>query len=174
VRTPYRIIAMLVGFALALIYGCSGSKPPLTSDKAKELLEASNVFRPQFPVVTLTESEVQKGKDFGYWSLAPEAEHHRENGGMLIVAPEIRPYFLGNPMVKNPVVTLRTKLSGRLIEVKEIQPTPDDRNAQIVSYTWTWKFENDVPQVADLFKDHPPAEGKQRFVYANSVWQLLQ
>ena len=60
---PYRIITMLVGFALALIYGCSSSKQPLTSDKAKELLEASNVFRPEFPVVTLTESEVQKGKD---------------------------------------------------------------------------------------------------------------
>ncbi|MGA2097649.1 MAG: hypothetical protein ABSH39_15220 [Candidatus Acidiferrum sp.] len=172
-RAPFRIITILVGFALIMIYGCP-SKQPLTSDKAKELLEASNVFRPQFPVVNLTEAEVQKGKDFGYWALAPQAEHHRENGGMLLVTPEATHYFQGNPMVKNPVITLRTKLGGRLIEIKDIQPNPEIPNEQIVTYTYTWKFENDVPQVADLFKDHPPTEGKQGFAYGDNGWQLSQ
>jgi hypothetical protein len=157
---------------LLLACGCSKNEP-LTTDEAKELLEASNIFRSQMPVVTLTDEEVQKGLSAGYWTLSEEAEHHRENHRTLLLTPEGRHYFSGQPLLKQPTITLRQELNGRLLEIKDIQAQGDGAADRVVVYTYTWNFENQIPELAELFKDHPPEEAKKIFRYGTDGWEIL-
>jgi hypothetical protein len=170
----YRIIGALAIVALALPSGCTKAKQPLTNEKVTELLEASSDFVPQIRDVTLTQDEIQKGNNAGYWEFSKQAEYHRENGQLIILTPQGRPYFLGTPPMRRPVISIKQKLGARLVEVTGIQPAPDDLDSNIATYTWTWKFENQIPELAEFFKDHPPEEGKKRFHYGSNGWEIQQ
>jgi hypothetical protein len=123
-RVTYRVAVVAAASVLLLVGGCSKTSGELTTDKAKELLEASNLFRQQSPVVTLTDDEVQKGVSAGYWTLSEQAEHHRENRQLLLLTPQGREYFTGQPLAAKPVITLKQELSGQLLQVESVQP-PD-------------------------------------------------
>jgi hypothetical protein len=166
------ILCAAASFSITLA-GCA-KQEPLTFDKAKEVLEASNLFRPQLANVTLTDDEVQKGLNAGYWTLSAEAEHHRENHRMLLLTPEGRHYFSGQPLLKRPVITLKQELSGRLLQVEDVQVPGEGATDRVVVYTYTWNFANQIPELAEMFKDHPAEEAKKTFRYETDGWKILQ
>jgi hypothetical protein len=167
-----RITGLLAIVVFVLLFGCSKQQQLLTTDKAKELLEASNDFQPHLPDILLTDDEVQKGYNAGYWEFSIEGEHHRENGQSMLLTPQGRHYFLGTPLKRRPIMSTKQELGARLITIDDIQPMTNAPDYAVVKYTWTWKFENQIPELAELFKDHPPQEGKKTFHYASNGWEI--
>ncbi len=169
-----RIISLFAVVGLAFVSGCS--KPqPLTNEKVKELLEASSFFKPQVVFVTLTGDEIQRGKSYGYWTDSREGDHPTgvQRGGTLLLTPVGNPYFSGNPLIKNPIMTLRQQLGARLVEIEDLQPLPEDPEERVATYTWIWKFENQVPEMVEFFKDQPPQESTKTFRHGNAGWEIV-
>ncbi len=166
------MVPLLFLALLALCAGCAKRQEMLSIDKAKELLEASSAFQPHLPDILLTDEEVQKGYNAGYWQFSVEAEHHRENGQSIQLTPEGMHYFRGTPLKRHPIMSTKQELGARLITVDDIQPFPNAPDYATVKYTWTWKFENQIPELAELFKDHPPEEGKKIFHFAGNGWEI--
>lgn len=172
-RVRHELAGVVALSVLVLIGGCSKQNEELTTDKAKEVLEASNLFRPQLPVVTLTDEEVQKGLSAGYWTLSAEGERQRENRRMLLLTPQGRQYFDGQPLEAKPIMTLRQELSGQLLQVESVKPPDTGGTDRVVTYTYTWKFENQAPEMAEFFKDHPSEEAKKTFRNGDRGWEIL-
>jgi hypothetical protein len=170
-ETRYKCIGLLTFVLATLACGCA-KQQALTIDKAKELLEASSDFQPHLPDILLTDDEVQKGYNAGYWNFSIEAEIHRENRQLILLTPEGMHYFRGTPLKQHPLISTKQELGARLITVDDIQPSPNAPDYATVKYTWTWKFENQIPELVELFKDHPSQEGKKIFHYASNGWEI--
>jgi hypothetical protein len=173
-RKPHGIMLALTLSIFTLNGGCSKQQQALTNDKVKELLEASSDFQPHLPDVTLTQDEVQKGNSAGYWDFSKEGEHHRENSQLIILTPQGMQYFRGTPLMRHPVLSLKQELGANLVEIKDIQPVPNAPDYAVVTYTWTLKFANQIPELELLFKDQPVQDGKKTFHYASNGWEIAQ
>ena len=157
---------------LFLLTACS--KEPLTKDKAQELIEASDEFQLQTVHVRLTEDEVKKGIEAGYWV---SVEMNRTNSALphmqiLSLTPIGAALFRGAPPLNSPVMQINQKLGARVIEIGKIEDDSSDPKLKTVDFTWSRRFENQVPELADMFKDQPAQQARKKFRYGNSAWEL--
>lgn len=156
-----------------LLIGCA--QEPLTKEKAQELIEASAEFQPQSVSVHLTGEEVKKGTDAGYWSLV---EMNRTNSSLprmqiMSLTPMGATFFRGAPPMFMPVMQINQKLGGRVIEITKMEDDASSAKQKTVEFTWTRRFENQVPELVELFKDQPAQQAKKKFLYGKSGWELV-
>jgi len=152
-----------------VLAGCSVA--PLTSEAAKTALEASKDFQPQKAQILLTEDEVKRGTDAGYWHLSSNPAS-AAFGGILLLTDSGANYFRGAPMRSRPFVHPLQELGQRVVVITAIEDVPENKREKQVSYTWTWRFENMLPELADLFKDQPPQTAQKTFQYSHGMWEL--
>ncbi|HEY4978203.1 MAG TPA: hypothetical protein VII25_03475 [Candidatus Acidoferrum sp.] len=165
------LFPLLVLSALSLM-GCA--KEPLTKERAQELIEASNEFQPQAISVRLTPDEIQKGIAAGYWSLngIKRSDSSLMNLQIILLSPIGATFFRGAPTTSSPSMGINQRLGARVIEIIAINEDVNNPKEKIVEFTWTRRFENQVPELLELFKDQPPQQGKKRFRYGKAGWEL--
>ncbi|HKT45956.1 MAG TPA: hypothetical protein VJP87_00390 [Candidatus Acidoferrales bacterium] len=154
-----------------LLAGCA--KEPLTKEKAQELIEASADFQPGKTQVRLTEDEVQRGTAAGYWSVNGIRRSDSTFAvAILVLTPVGATYFRGAPTLNSPVMALQQELGARVIEITKIEDDPGNKKQKNVEFTWTRRFENQVPEMVEFFKDQPTQNGKKTFVYGDGGWAV--
>jgi hypothetical protein len=152
----------------------SCAKEPLIKEKAQTLIEASDEFQPQKVNVTLTPEQVKKGVDAGYWALVTmnPGNSQFQPMQMLNLNHMGAVFFRGGGPFSNPVISLKQKLGARVVEVTGIQDVPGNSKQKNILFTWTRRFENQAPDLAELFKDQPVQQGRKTFRYGKSGWEI--
>jgi hypothetical protein len=73
-------------------------------------------------------------------------------------------------MGSRPAMHPLQQLGQRVVEITTIEDIPGNQKEKVVSYTWNWRFENIISELAELFKDQP--ERKDTFQYDHGAWEL--
>lgn len=154
-----------------ILLGCQN--PPLTPDAAKIILEASPEFQPKRVSVRLTEEEIRKGTDAGYWYISGVKRSDAPLPiSMILLTPLGATYFRGASPIHTPQMSILQELGARVVEVKKIEDDTAHRGNKLVEYTWSYRFENQAPEIAALFQDQPAATATKIFRYGKSGWEL--
>lgn len=166
-----RFAALCLIMAGFFVAGCA--KEPLTKEKAQELIEASHEFQPSTTQVTLTPEEIENGRVAGYWSINGIKRSDSTLALPVIILTSIgAAYFRGAPIVAMPVMKIQQDLGERVIEITKIEDDPKDSKQKNVEFTWIRRFENQIPELADFFKDQPAQKGTKKFVYGKNGWEI--
>ncbi len=162
---------LLVLSAFAL-FGCT--KEPLTREKAQEIIESSNEFQPQVTSVRLTPDEIQKGITAGYWSLngIKRSDSAVPNLQFISLTPIGVSFFRGAPTTIVPSMGINQPLGARVIAITSLQDDANNPKEKTVEFTWTRRFENQIPELVELFNDQPAQQGKKKFRYGKAGWEL--
>ena len=160
--------------ALLALLAVACSRPPLTKDAARDLIQDSPEFQPQASNVTLTSDEIKKGTDAGYWTLLEMNKTNAQLPSMEMISltPLGRRHFNGSPALFMPVLAIQQPVGTRVIDVQEIQDSPQNPKEKVVTFTWIRRFDSLLPELAELFKDQPPQNGKKTLRYGKSGWEL--
>lgn len=156
------------------ILAAACSRPPLTKDAARDIIQDAPEFQPQAVSVRLTDEEIKKGVDAGYWTLLEmnKTDPRLPNPQMISVTAAGRQHFHGVSPMFNPVISIQQPLSARVIDVVEIEDSPQNPKEKVVKFTWIRRFDTMLPELAELFKDQPPQPGTKTFRYGKTGWEI--
>jgi hypothetical protein len=168
-----RISTFVALTALAVLMAAC-SRPPLTKDAARDLIQDSPEFQSGQVKVTLTPDEIKKGADAGYWNVVEMNKTNSQLPSSQIIAltPVGKQHFQGTVSVFMPVLSIQQPMGTRVVEVQDVQDSPQDPREKIVTFTWIRRFDSMVPELVELFKDQPPQNGKKTFRYGKSGWEI--
>jgi len=156
--------------------GCSSSST-LSSPKAKEIIESNKEFTRNFdrqkPRLLLTERQIQRGIERGYWTL-----HKDPTGGIYdyyVPTTKGQPYFdgVGRAPV-GMVCDLKLPLAAHVLQVTGIRDNgPEAGKEKIVEYDWNWDFQSLPSNLQDLLRDNPPMHAKAVLDLYDDGWRAV-
>ncbi len=162
-----RTRCVLLFFLTSFMMSCSSSKT-LDRDRAKKLMEASKEFAVQPAVVRISNDDIKRGEQAGYW-------HVRQNVNMwLEFTPEGARLFGGGVRgdVSMNLLALPYKLRRQLVEITGITDEPRLGQAKVAEFTWNWDFEGVPSEVKQFFQKCAPRKYYAVFRLYDDGWRL--
>lgn len=160
----HRLIAAVLVASCMAFTGC-GSKD-LTRDKAKKLIEASDMYTVGLKSVAISSDEVNGMMKSGYLIWTCQMLHcglsvSKKGAGQFSAA-----HGESNMGILSPAgysVELPTPLKPKVVEITGI--TGDTPSLKIVEYTWQWRSDQQfeqlkplIPSLANTFNDKVPMQ----------------
>jgi len=161
-------VLLLAGLALA---ACD-SKTSLSRSKAKDILQASKQFSEIASDIRLTDAEIKRGTEQGYWGAA--------NSGVFIFGegPSLNFTAKGKQLFESYAHQsggtsprwINEALKPLVTEVTGI--TDNGQNEKAAAFNWTVDSSKLPPDIRPIFKDHPAKDGVAVFKLFDDGWRL--
>ena len=170
-------MCLFVLFPITMV-SCRGSKE-LTRGKAKDLINASDAFKPQEGKLRLTEQEVQSGVAAGYWQEQPLMRGF-PGYDLWSMTPRGHRLFVGfeEPQIAGRItVNTREHLKREISQVTGITQmtglsgTPESSEKE-VDFTWNWDCHESPPEVQQFCKDQPALQGAALLKLYDDGWRV--
>lgn len=163
-----RRVGLLV--LIALILACCSSSRELTRGKAKQLIEASDAFKPRQAKVRLTDEEVKSGLKSGYWK--EQQTFLGMFGSVLVLTAQGHQLFAGfEPQIQGRILDTQEPATMQVLQVTGISDSGDPGQKE-VDFMWNWNFHGSQPEVQQFFKEHPAQRGQGVLKLYDDGWRV--
>ena len=168
----YSGLAVFALVALAMV-ACE-SKTSLSRSKAVHLIQASKQFAEIAGDIRLTDAEIKRGTEEGYWAAANSGFFIFGEGPSLNFTAKGKQVFesFANQSGGTPPRGVYEALKPIVTEVTGIADT--GQNEKGVNFNWSVDSNKLPPDIRPILKDHPARAGVAVFTLYDDGWRLEQ
>ncbi len=168
----YSGLAILALVVFAMV-ACE-SKTSLSRSKAMHLIQGSKQFSEIASDIRLTDAEIKRGTEQGYWGAANSGVFIFGEGPSLNFTAKGKQVFesFAKQSGGTPPRWINEALKPLVTEVTGIADT--GQNEKTVNFNWSVDSSKLPPDIRPIFKDHPAKAGVAVFTLYDDGWRLEQ